>query len=207
VKAIFFNRVWVLPVLIALIVHLPVLWGGFVYDDVPLIEKHKLLGDSGFIVDVWTRDYGLEFTGDEVGYYRPLFMSMVAALRQLFGVAPVVFHLFSLFWFAVAAGLVASVLRLAMASFSGGERNSSAAATVAVVGGVFYAVHPMRVETVSLVMSLPDLLVEILALWLVWSVLQSRQKSGHVWVATVVGLVAAMAGGLIKESAFFLFGG
>lgn len=151
-------RPWFLPVLAGIAFHLPSLFCAFVYDDVTLVAEHPRLGSSSFLAEIWQRDYGLEFVGEHRGFYRPAFMTLVFVLRNLFGASPLVFHLFSLAVFCLAIYLV---VRVASVFDARGAR------VLPMVAGVLYAVHPARVETVSLVMSLPDLIVECCALGMV----------------------------------------
>ena len=190
--------VWLLPALAALAFHLPALFCDFVYDDTTLVERHPLLGQASFARQIFQRDYGLEFSPGPRGYYRPLFMLLNFALRHLAGASPAAYHLFSLLMFCGAAVLVA---RVAAAILPAGSRPA------AVLAGCLYAAHPARVETVSLFMSLPDLLVEIGALLLALAACRlPSERQGRTtswpWVPALAAL--GLAAGLTKESAFFL---
>ncbi len=176
-----------------LLAHLPVIFSAFVYDDVKLIPEHPLLAADGFGADLWGRDYGLEFKGTPLGFYRPIFMSVVWLTHTLAGPSPVIFHLISLLAFCLATLLVTR-LALSLAPRS---------PPLALAAGCLYALHPARVETVSLVMSLPDLIVEICALGLILQLVSRR--SSPVWRGLLSGALLSTLACLSKESAYFIF--
>ncbi len=189
--------------------HLPALFCAFVYDDVSLVAEHPRLGSALFLGEIWQRDYGQEFVGENRGFYRPGFMTLLMALRMLFGTGPLFFHLFSLAVFCLAIYLVVRVAAACETRRTG---------ILPLAAGVLYAVHPARVETVSLVMSLPDLLVECGALGVILLLLEgmrgtcagdsgadvarTTQRRGFASVAWCVAL--ALLAALCKESAFFV---
>lgn len=107
------QRPWVLPVCAAILIHLPSLRCPLLYDDVPLIETHPLLGSPGFLVQIWQRDCGLEFARAELGDYRPLFTLLVHLAHAAWGSAAFCYHLVSLILFALTTTLVTSVASLA----------------------------------------------------------------------------------------------
>jgi hypothetical protein len=174
-------------------VHLPCLFGAFVYDDVKLIPEHQLIASEGFATQIWSRDYGLEFRDTPLGFYRPLFMSIVWLIHTLAGPNAIAFHLFSLGIFCLATYLVT---RLALTI-------TPRSPLLAIAVGTLYALHPARVETVSLVMSLPDLIVEICALGLLLQMVGSKPLAP--WRALGSGVILATIAGLSKESTFFIF--
>ncbi len=176
-----------------IIVHLPALFSDFVYDDIKLIPEHPQLAAASFGTELWGRDYGLEFRGTPLGFYRPLFMSAIWLTHTATGPSPLAFHLLSLLTFCLATLLVTR-LALAIAPRS---------PPLALVAGCLYALHPARVETVSLIMSLPDLIVEICALGFILQLL--RQRPTPIWRALIIGTVLTTVACLSKESAFFIF--
>ena len=197
------TRTWFPPVVAGIVFHLPALFCAFVYDDVSLVSEHPRLGSASFLSEIWQRDYGQEFVGENRGFYRPVFMTLVFLLRNLFGPSPFVFHLFSLAVFCLAIVLV---VRVASAFDTRGTR------ILPLVAGVLYAVHPVRAETVSLVMSLPDLIVECCALGLVLvlaNLVRVRPVTDTVgvtpaWRGMAVCGLLALAASLTKESSFFV---
>ena len=185
-----------LPLLLALAFHLPALTCDFVYDDVFLVAEHPYLSSPSFVRQLWTRDYGLEFSKDARGFYRPAFMTLNWLLFQIAGPHPLAYHAFSLLVFCIATWLVVRTTRAVC---------PGAPDWVSIMAGCLYAVHPARVETVSLFMSLPDLMVEVLALLLVLRLVRpdTAAKPGRlhgVWLCGVLALLAALS----KENSFLL---
>ncbi len=185
----------VAPMLAAVLVHLPGVFGTFVYDDVPLIPEHAELSRADFVGEIWARDYGLEFARQPKGFYRPVFMSAVFGIYSICGPTPIAFHLFSLLCFIAATVLVT------LAAARAAPKNPG----LAIFIGVLYALHPTRVEVVSLFMSLPDLLVEIAALVTFLILLREDERMPRriPFRATAVCAALALTAGLTKESAFF----
>jgi len=191
------KRIWLLPVLAGLVAHLPALFCGFVYDDVALVQEHPYLGSFSFLGEIWHRDYGLEFARENCGFYRPMFMTVIWLLRNVFGPDHLAFHLFSLAVFCLAIWLV---VRVASAFDTCGT------GLLPLVAGILYAVHPARVETVSLVMSLPDLLVECCGLGMVLTLLKTRHAREASARRTALACGAwSLFAVLTKESAFSIF--
>lgn len=192
-----------------MVFHLPVLFCGFVYDDVSLVAEHPRLGSASFLGEVWQRDYGQEFVGENRGFYRPVFMTLLMGLRYLCGTSPLCFHLFSLAVFCLAIYLVVRVAAVFDTRRTG---------ILPLAAGVLYAVHPARVETVSLVMSLPDLLVECGALGMILLLLAPGRETratdaaadtaaatqGRSFYSVALCGVLALLMALCKESAFFV---
>lgn len=186
---------WLLPVAVALLVHLPALFCGFVYDDVPLVAENPALSASGGLTTVIGRDYGFEFAREPRGFYRPAFMALVYFVHRVAGPSAPVFHGVSLLIFCFAVALFVRLAQLLFRDRAGW----------AIFAGCLYAAHPFRAETVSLVMSLPDLLVEMCALSL--TILLLLEPASVRWrqgVRTMLSGVLALLAALCKESGFYL---
>lgn len=186
---------WIAPVMVAFLVHLPGIFGSFVYDDVPLIQEHPELSRVHFATEIWSRDYGLEFARQPKGYYRPLFMTLLFGIYSICGPNPIVFHSFSLLFLLAATALVTAAA----------ARTAPERPRLAIFIGMLYALHPARVETASLFMSLPDLIVEIGALVTFLTLLRKDDAAygQDPFQRLAVCLFVALAAGLTKESAFF----
>ncbi len=193
----FSQRLWLLPVCVAILLHLPSLFCPLLYDDVLLIETHPLLKTPGFLAQLWHRDYGLEFARFEMGYYRPLFTLIVYLCHAIWGSTAFCYHAVSLILFASTTALVTRVAALA----------SNRSRTVAIAAGLLYAVHPARLETVNFFMSLPDLLIEVAALALCLHLLRLKDATPDPsrWRTAAFCLPLAALAAITKESAFFIF--
>jgi len=196
------KRYWILvPLLLAIAVRSPLIAPVFVYDDIPLIAEHAHLGEPSFVREVFRRDYGLEFCGRAAGYYRPLLMAINVGLYQIAGPNPRVYHTFSLIVFCITLLVLMAMVRVCFPDYGNG---------FALVVACLYAVHPARIETVGMFASLPDQLIELLALSMVLllAVVDRRgSAAGQAARITAYGFAAliGLAAGLTKESAFFVF--
>lgn len=193
------RHVLLIPALVAVAFHFPSLICQLVYDDRRLIIEHPLISMPAFILDIFSRDYGLEFADAARGFYRPAFTLLTFLIRQGFGPTPFAFHLVSLLTFCGASVLVALVTRNLFPTHT---------KWFAVAAGCIYASHPARVETVSLFSSLPDLLVEISALLVLMKMASLSTTSDASFKPKPLFLYAliALMAGLTKESAFFVLG-
>ena len=84
------RRKWATPVMVALlaiIVVLPSLSNGFVYDDVPVIAQNDLVHQLGASIRIWT---GSSWLAGQL--YRPLTLQGFNLEWTLGGGRPVVFH-------------------------------------------------------------------------------------------------------------------
>ena len=199
------SRPWLLPVACACLCHLPALFGTFVYDDVRFFDHPAPASWPAFLA-LGRSDYGLTLGFPPFGFYRPGFTMLACAIRWIVGPNAPVFHACALAVLGVATWLVTRVAaRL-------GPRGSQA---FPVIAGLLYAVHPARVETVSLVTSLPDLVVEVLALALVCLLLPDERSGSDAassetasraasWRVAPVCAGFAFLATLFKESAFFV---
>ena len=189
------KQSWMIPALIAALIHLSSLFGSFVYDDIPLIVEHPQLSAEGFSYTIWTRDYGMEFAGNPRGFYRPMFMTLVLLIHTFVGPNAFVFHLSALFILIIATILVTRIV------FEGSKGSHS----LAMITGIFYALHPARVEVASIIMSLPDLIVEVCALIIVLHLLRASSVTiSERWRTGVICFGFAGIAALTKESAFFI---
>ena len=162
-----------LPALVALGLFLPVLEGGFVYDDEPLIRDHAFLHRieavwEGFAHPFW------ETVGElrtEKGYYRPLATAVFALLWQAGGGGPWVFHLASLLLYALIAALVArTALCLGWSPWA------------AAAAGLAFAVHGAHVEPVAWISALPYLLAALFSLQALTAAWEGRGRAAAAWL-------------------------
>jgi tetratricopeptide (TPR) repeat protein len=191
------RRYWfLLPFLLAVIVRAPMIAPAFVYDDVPLVEEHEHLDEPAFAGEVFKRDYGLEFTGKPVGYYRPLLMLINVGLHRIAGRSPVAYHSFSLIVFGVTLFLLMTAARRLFRPHGN---------SVALAAGCLYAVHPARTEMIGQFASLPDLLIELMATGLlILLVTEHRDRILRRTASHVAAIGIGLCAGLTKESSFFI---
>jgi hypothetical protein len=116
---------------LALLVALPSLLNGFVYDDVPAIVTNPVVS-TGDLATIWTSPYwplGL--------LYRPLTIQLFALEWQAGGGSPLLFHLMNILLYVAGAVLVTRIARRWLPPVG------------ALAAGLLFAVHPVHVEAVA----------------------------------------------------------
>lgn len=149
------TRMQLLAVLLtALVVYLPTLGNGFVWDDITHIVDpgplQSLENISFFFSSGMTS--GSSF-GQAVPYYRPLSTLSLALDYALWGGQPLGFHLTNLLLHGAATLLVTLLAAELLGSRSG-----------ALASGFLFAVHPVHAEAVAYVATRNELLCTLLAL-------------------------------------------
>lgn len=142
-------------VVVALLMVLPTLGARFLYDDTSIVRDNATLRGWGALVRVWALPYWPSAGPDTAGLYRPLHVSMLAALWNAGGGSPLPFHLFALALYSAIAWLVWRLVRRGV--------GSSAAA---VAGALWFAAHPLHVEVVGSVANASEMLVVLFAVLL-----------------------------------------
>ena len=138
----------------ALLVTVPALGHGFVYDDVLLIQQNPLVHGLGRSLELWHSSYwpaGL--------LYRPLTLQLFALEWTLGGGQPAVFHLVSLL-LLVAIGLL--LFRLCRTILAAQAIRSAEA--IALGATALFLVHPVHVEAVANVVGQAELLAACFAI-------------------------------------------
>lgn len=149
------NSAWLIPAAAAFLVFLPMLGGGFVYDDHELITRNPRIADPALLADAFRLPYWEAISPERTaaGFYRPLGAWLLAGQWRLFGDAAAGYHLVSLLLHAACA---AAVARLAIAA--------GMSTRLAALAGFFFALHGAHVEAVAWISSAPDLLAALFAL-------------------------------------------
>ena len=165
----------------------PAVRGEFVWDD------RGLLGtDNGSVNEWWdvVTGFGRPVTANVgVGYYRPILTATLVADYQLGGADPKVFHRTNVLWHALNAAVVLMMLFV----FTGDV-------AAAAVGAALFAVHPLQVQAVALVLGRNDeLLLPPVAAMLVADELCERHGRRRLGAA-LIGLCYAVAL-YVKETA------
>ncbi|MBM73799.1 MAG: hypothetical protein CMK59_00245 [Proteobacteria bacterium] len=128
-----------------LLICIPYVFGGEVWDDRPLFE---LLRGTSFL-DLWIQPVGGGAVGQ--GYYRPFSMMVLKVLGDvtLIHVAAIVFHL----------GAVFGIYKIT-------EQNWAVA--------FLYGVHPLHSEMLGWASALPDVICSVLVVWTIYALNQDR---------------------------------
>lgn len=145
---------WI-PALAAFLAFLPMLGGGFLYDDHELITRNPRIGDPGILLEAFEKPYWevVSPLRTAAGFYRPLGAWLLAGSWRLFGDWAPGYHLVSLLLHAANAAALAC-LALAL-GFS---------VRLAGVASLLFALHGGHVEAVAWISSAPDLLATLFAL-------------------------------------------
>lgn len=107
------------------------------------------------------------------GHWQPLTWLSYAADHAVWGMDPRGYHLTNLLLHALNAVLVWAILRTLLA----GRGPDGVVATAAAVGAIFFAIHPLRVESVA------------------WATERRDVLSGCFWLLAILAYLRAVAGG------------
>jgi len=180
----------ILLVIAIMAVYLPMLGGGFVWDDHLLVVDNGLTDSLAnipamFQTDLWGATPVPE---PEPGYYRPLMLVDLALTRALGGLDPLLHHVHNLAWHGAGVFLLLVLL----------ERitKDTVAATL---GAAVFALHPVQIEVVGFVSARND---PMAVAWLLGALLLLSEKA-PTHKALLAGALASAAAMLCKESVVF----
>ncbi|MFN4242790.1 MAG: tetratricopeptide repeat protein [Tepidisphaerales bacterium] len=123
--------------------------GPYLYDDVPLLQEDPRVTTTGHFGLIWSRDYHFDLrTGDGSvdNLYRPLVTTTYHLQVARLGHGPLGLRIINLLLYGVVCGLVTR-LGVLLAGPVGG-----------LVGGLFFAVHPVHAEVLATVVGRAELL-------------------------------------------------
>ncbi len=177
-------------------------FGGFVWDDVHLILRDPRLQSWSSFADVVSSSFwsGSSLTINEfyAAVYRPVISAAYLVETQFFGANPVGFHVVN-----IALHAVCTVLCIRWLA----QRIPSAAPLGIFFGGMLFAVHPSRVETVGWISGCVDL-------WMVFWILlglrawESRRSvlAGALFALALLSKEVAVVVPLLLLTDHFLLG-
>jgi tetratricopeptide (TPR) repeat protein len=147
---------WLAAFLLPLLVYLPTLGYGFVFDDQPLIVNNPALQPPVRPASYFTRDIDalrLDTDGASSNYYRPLLMVVLRAAKAACGDDPRAWHL------AVAVlHALGGLLAMAFLAASGLPRGPALLASLA------FSTHPVHVDSAAWVSGIQDVWLGICGL-------------------------------------------
>jgi hypothetical protein len=159
---------------------------GYVMDDTTVIRANTALQGWGSLLRVWTQPY---FGLRDSGLYRPLLMTLFALIWNAGGHWPLWFHAVCIAMHMTATLLVWRLLRSGISRWP------------AVLGAVWFAVHPVHVEAVANIANSSEVLVALwtcaLALWLARI---DEHRDRVAWKDAAVAGALYLAAFLTKES-------
>ena len=166
--------------LLAVVSYLPaVLWGNFIWDDLPMIGT-LAVRDPGGLRQIWFSPAEIEAEG----HYWPLVYSLFWLQHKLWGFAPAGFHAVNVLLHTANTLLLWQLMR------------RLAVPGACVVAAVF-AVHPVHVESVAWVIELKDVLSGLfyLSALLAWIRFDGEPRAGRYLMA-----LALYAAGMLAKS-------
>lgn len=136
--------------ILAIALYINTLKNGFVLDDVMVLKENKMVlkGFAG-IGELMQTPHMRGYLIIPNDMYRPLSLVMFAIEYEIFGLSPMMGHLFNVLWFA---GCVV-VLFLFLDKFFAGKKT-----IVALIAAMIFAVHPIHTEVVANIKSRDELM-------------------------------------------------
>jgi len=155
---------------LVLLVHLPSLGHGFVFDDEFLVLKNPALHEGAGLFEILTTPYlGPKGNGGlHVAYWRPLTSLLLRGSWSVGGGGPLAFHLVSLL-----AHLAACIAAFGLAKRVGLDRGAALLATA------IFGIHPVQVESVHWISTISEILAGGLILLACCRYLSRRRAGGH----------------------------
>ena len=181
---------YLLVTLATFAVYMPLMGGGFVWDDHLLIVDNPIITSLDnipqmFATDLWGTT---DVAKPDGGYYRPLMLVDLAISHALVGLNHSLYHLHNFLWHGVAVVLMMFTLERLI-------RDRLAAA----LGAAFFALHPVQIEVVGFISARNDPMA-VVWLLLVLLLLSAKHPSR---LALLGGMLASTAAILSKESVAF----
>lgn len=132
------------------------------------------------------------FTADVGGVYQPLAYLSYGLDFVLGGLDARVYHLQNVLWHAAAAGLLALLTRRLLLAV----RPGAGADVPAALAAALFAVHPLRVESVTWISERRDVMCVAFSLACVWAYVRARQEGRSERPALVLFLLALLSKGM-----------
>jgi tetratricopeptide (TPR) repeat protein len=172
---------------------LPTLRAAFIYDDTTIIRDNPFLRGWESLASAWGAPYWPTTGADVSGLYRPLHVAILAALWNAGGGAAWPFHLYALALHAAVAVAVWWMLRRGVGALA------------AAVGALWFATHPLHVESVASAANTAELLVVGCTIALTWLLRRAPDDDaargvGRAWQIAPGVAVLTAAAVLSKES-------
>jgi protein O-mannosyl-transferase len=171
----------------AMVVYLPALGNRFALDDGAIVERNPAAHSVGAALRAFDQSYWPAEHG--AGQWRPLVILSFAVDWQISAGSPVWLHAVNVMWHAAATALVVPVLACYVPE------------AAALAAGLLFAVHPVHVEAVANLVGRAELMaaVFLFSALLIGRLIRRRLGEGRATWPAELGLVAAVAGGLLSK--------
>lgn len=160
---------------------------GFVYDDTWIVQYNREIIGWRSLLTLWQHPYWTDADGARAGLYRPIHTAFFAIIRNGIGGWPLWFHLYALLLHGAVTLLVWRMLRRAVRPGP------------AVLGALWFAVHPIHVEAVANISNTAEPLAALWTLGL-YFVLGRAATSGLSWPRALGAAMLFLLAMLSKES-------
>jgi Flp pilus assembly protein TadD len=143
-------------VLLPIVLYLPTLSFGFVFDDRPLLIENPVVQAPRGLGEILTTDLDPAARAQEApttNYLRPLFLGLAAGLYAVFGANPVGWHLMAVLMHGLLGGLAFWLLRREGLGIVG-----------ALAASLLFSAHPSHVQSAAWISGIQDLLFALLAI-------------------------------------------
>jgi hypothetical protein len=137
-----------LLILIGIIAYIPSLFGQFVWDDEDFVSQNAYVATHQY--QKFFTAQAIEGRGKQSNYYRPIQMSLYAAIHTLAGFNPHVYHAVNVIIHTAAAVSVYIFFTILLH-----------ASTLAFLPSLIFLIHPLQTEAVSYISGLSDPLVAL----------------------------------------------
>lgn len=184
-----------LAVIVGFVCFVGTLRNGFAYDDVPIVEQSTRVREPANLRAIWLTDWWVEPREDmpilDPGrdrLYRPLTLQSFALNYAIHGLAPFGFHLVNVLLHAAVCGLVWVFAQRLVGD-----------TTVATIGAVLFAVHPVHAEAVAGIVGRAEVLS---AMFMLLGLIALMPRGGWPSLSrTAAGAAAFSAALFAKETA------
>jgi len=187
-----YRWAWALPVLLAIVLYLPALQGGYFWDDSILLKRHLVAFDGIrdlFVPPAIVREWASN-------YYRPLLFGSFLLDRALYGAEGTVgFHFTAILLHALATFFVWKLAgRLLRADTGLADTGGRAGDAAALVAALLFAVHPIQSEGVAWMTTRSDTICAVFLLPSLVLALRFRDRAsvGSLLLAPLLFLLALM---------------
>lgn len=172
-----------LAFLVPLLLYLPTLQYGFIYDDVPLVARNEAIRSLSAALGYFQHDfdaYTRGWEGTQSNYYRPVTFLFMALLQPWAGVDPSRWHAVVIVLNALVGALAFRVLLAHQLSLMR-----------ALFGALLFSLHPLHVHSAAWVTGLHDGLAAVFVLTGYWALVRWLDRGS---TATGLRPYAALVG-------------
>jgi|GEM_PF-3020290 len=185
---------WLLPVLLAFVIYIPILANGFTFDDFQTVINNECIDGTLSLSEALSRDVWC-MTGDKsTGSWRPLTVLLLRTTYNFFPDQASAFHLISLLLYLLLVALAISLSYKLTYNLN-----------ITVFSALLFAAHPVHTEAVASISAISDLLSAVFvfsSLIIYAGLLRNPEEWRRRWVAIPLLFVGLLA----KENAATAFG-